>query len=637
MFLSRYFRSAALAKPGTGSTWGLQKRFALLTALGLCLVLSFLGFVSFRALEDSTQRALTQELVLAQFMADLIDRELTIALDTLARIADRLAPSAQSHRPAYLTIVLDTALSELRPFSQRLLLLDTQGCVSLSSPRDPHLLHQCILDPATIQAILHAGHSCACALEYVGTLSEPLVPLTVPIRMSSTGQTTGFLSAGILLRDTNIAGFLPPLHHSQTGHVDLMDQQGMVLASTDPEMLLRKGDHALQFNALIAERQPAVRGCHRCHQGGTTTREDEIMAFAPLSVAPWGVAVRQKRTEVLAPVMQLRRQILLGGAVSLAIVLCVAWVTTRQVVRPLESLSQAAGHIAAGKLDDSLRVRGSGEVGKLAQSFEEMRVKLRTLLEEQRRWNETLEERVQQRTQELTALYEALRSKEEVRSHLLAKLVSAQEEERRRIARELHDDVGQALTAVRMNTAAVELAIPEDRADIKIKLATVRDIAGQALRDLRTLIFDLRPDVLDDLGLVPAVRAHAKEHLESRGMHVTLKVSGLHERLPAEVEVAVFRVLQEAMTNIARHAQATETRIQLQMAEAKLWVHVEDNGTGFDLADASQSRHTGQGWGLRGMEERIGILGGTFSIESMPGHGTCISAVIPLDILPSWE
>jgi signal transduction histidine kinase len=208
-------------------------------------------------------------------------------------------------------------------------------------------------------------------------------------------------------------------------------------------------------------------------------------------------------------------------------------------------------------------------------------------------------------------------------------VLTAQEEERTRLARELHDTIGQSLTAIIMTTTAVENSLPATLTSGRDKLATVRHIAAQTLQDLRNLIFDLRPESLDDLGLSLAIRSQAKKCLEPAGVKVHLKATGLKNQLPAEVETAVFRVVQEAITNIARHAQASEAHISLALKDGKLIVRVEDNGVGFDPTSVLNSGQTG--WGLRGMQERISLLGGKFYIGSKSGSGTLLLAEVPLE------
>jgi signal transduction histidine kinase len=255
-------------------------------------------------------------------------------------------------------------------------------------------------------------------------------------------------------------------------------------------------------------------------------------------------------------------------------------------------------------------------------------VRLDTILEEHHSWNKALEEVVEERTHELTILYEQLQTKEVMCKRLLGKVLTTQEEERARLARELHDAIGQSLTAIILTTTSIESSLPTTFTDGKKKLANVRNIATQSLQDLRNLIFDLRPEILDDLGLALAVRSQVKKYLEPAGVQVQLRATGLKDQLSAEVERAVFRVVQEAITNIARHAHASEASISLTKKDNRLIVRIEDNGLGFDCDSVRHWQR--QAWGLQGMEERITLLGGEFYIGSKPGNGTLVLAEIPL-------
>jgi signal transduction histidine kinase len=332
----------------------------------------------------------------------------------------------------------------------------------------------------------------------------------------------------------------------------------------------------------------------------------------------------------MAPVSYLRRQILLGGAIAVIVALLVTWwLITRQILEPIRALDEASAQFAAGNLDVALPNGGIDEVARLTANLEQMRIRLDATLEDHRRWNEALGEMVEERTRELASLYEQLQGKEDMCKRLLGKVLTGQEEERTRLARELHDTIGQSLTAIIMTSTAVENSLPADFVSGKDKLANVRNMAVQTLHDLRGLIFDLRPEVLDDLGLGLALHSQVKKYLEPAGVHVQLRAAGLKDQLPAEIETAVFRVVQEAITNIARHAHATEANISLTKKDSQLIVRVEDNGIGFDPDQLQQKQQ--QAWGLRGMEERVTLLGGKFYVGSQPGTGTLVLAEVPVE------
>jgi signal transduction histidine kinase len=214
-----------------------------------------------------------------------------------------------------------------------------------------------------------------------------------------------------------------------------------------------------------------------------------------------------------------------------------------------------------------------------------------------------------------------------VRGRLLGSLISAQEEERRRIARELHDETGQTVSSIMLELARVRDALPPDQTEARDKLSAARELAQRTLQGLRDLINDLRPEVLDQLGLEPAVRSYIRSRLESRGVKAKLDCSGLDGRVPPEVETTAFRVIQEAVAN-TRHSGATSVDIRMEATDSTLTGAVTDDGKGFDVDAAMQAAGS---WGLRGMRERVSVTGGNLSIESEPGRGTRVEFQIPLE------
>ncbi len=227
-------------------------------------------------------------------------------------------------------------------------------------------------------------------------------------------------------------------------------------------------------------------------------------------------------------------------------------------------------------------------------------------------------------------LYRELQRKEALRGQLVRKLISAQEEERRRIARELHDQYAQGLTALSMGIEATERVLSEDQAHLKAQLDRVKTLTARNLDQTYDLIFDLRPTTLDDLGLAPAVRWYAESRLQPLGVAIQLETGTLRERLPAEIETASYRVIQEALLNVAKHAQARQVVIRLAVHDCWLRGTVEDDGQGFDLEATQRSGAVGCGLGLLGMRERVELLGGSLQIESAPGRGTRLEMDVPI-------
>jgi signal transduction histidine kinase len=226
-------------------------------------------------------------------------------------------------------------------------------------------------------------------------------------------------------------------------------------------------------------------------------------------------------------------------------------------------------------------------------------------------------------------LFQEVRAKEAARGDLLSKLITAQEDERRRIARELHDEVSQSLTSLMMNLTAVEAV--RGSAALRERLHRIYASAEATLNEVGKIIHDLRPTTLDDLGLVSAVRVHARNLLGTAGVKLTFETSGFgHRRLPPAVEATAFRVAQEAITNVARHARASAAAVSLRLQDGTLTLLVEDNGTGFD-PDQTLARRDGRGAGLLGMQERAALIGGALEVESRPGRGTRVRLNVPVE------
>jgi signal transduction histidine kinase len=210
---------------------------------------------------------------------------------------------------------------------------------------------------------------------------------------------------------------------------------------------------------------------------------------------------------------------------------------------------------------------------------------------------------------------------------LSAQLVSAQEEERRSIARELHDEVGQVLTAIKVELAVAQRDISAGGGSPQV-LASARTITDAALHTVRDLSRLLHPTVLDDLGLAAALDSYLREFSRRHQLHTELLQDRMEGRLAPETEVAAYRIVQEALTNVARHAQATVCRVYLQRLLNTVLITVEDNGVGFDV-DPSNRAAAPQGLGLLGIRERAAQLNGTVRLESSPGTGTRLTIELP--------
>jgi signal transduction histidine kinase len=232
-------------------------------------------------------------------------------------------------------------------------------------------------------------------------------------------------------------------------------------------------------------------------------------------------------------------------------------------------------------------------------------------------------------------LFEQVRAGRQRSQALAQQLLEAQETERRRLAHELHDEIGQALTAIKINLQAVQRATEE--AALQTHVEESIEVVDRALQQVRGLSLDLRPSVLDDLGLVAALRWYVDRQAQRAGFAAEFSPEPPGLRVASQLETACFRVAQEALTNVARHAGARRVQVHLRKDGPELRLSIRDDGQGFDVPAARRKAAGGGSLGLLGMQERVLLLGGQMEIESAPGQGTLVRARFPLETLPALE
>lgn len=336
-------------------------------------------------------------------------------------------------------------------------------------------------------------------------------------------------------------------------------------------------------------------------QGGRTLLVSEPFTTGAgrEAVVRVGLADHGMRASVSVMTRQLLYTIVFMSAVGIAAAVFLTWIITR----PIRNLVHATQAVAAGDLSQHVTPWADDEIGRLAESFNRMTDALAHAAAEQ-----------QERAQ--------------LRAEFVNRVIAAQEDERKRIARELHDSTGQSLTSLLLGLRRLEEAA--ELSTLHERVADLREIVSASLDEIRRMAWELRPSALDDLGLAAALQRYAADYRERNGVEVDLIARGLDgERLPPEVETTVYRIVQEALTNIVRHAQAQNVSVMIDRREGKLLLVIEDDGVGFDPARVAE--HPRQRLGLYGMRERAELLGGKFTIESQVGQGTTLFVDLPLD------
>ena len=589
---------------------GLQYRIAGGVVLGLVALLSLFGFLAVRAIDESKDVALGERLRLAETTANSVD-----AL---------VQHSARQLEAATLVPLLDTDDNEREQMEwqyhvlgtfDKMVRLDTQGEVLWTVPASAEAPGWALAgDPRVLDAV-EEGQTTILQVPAAEADHPPVAVVVTPVRNSS-GTTQGFLAGELHLSHAG-APLLPLPEEEEGVHAEIVDANGFILAHSGIEETYVPEEHVDVLGPLMASGQPGTR----IHNAGDD--KNHVVAYYPLASLPGGVVVEEREDEALALPRDMQRTVLIFGLGALVVSSGAAWVHARGVVRPIRELTGASKRIAAGSLDHPIVATREDEVGELARSFDTMRVKLRDSLEESRLWTEELEKRVRERTRELESLNKS-------RAELLGKVISAQEEERKRIARELHDESAQALAALLVELQAMDEALPNSAKEAKRSLARVKSQTTKALTDMRQIILDLRPSVLDELGLVAAVRWYARARLESTQVTVSLNVEGQQKRLPGSVETAMFRIAQEAINNVVKHAEAKHVSVQLEFTDERISLLVQDDGKGFDVTAFTRTEDRTACLGLVGMTERATLLGGNVTMQSEPGRGTQVRVEIPI-------
>jgi len=601
----------------------LKKRITLLIVLGISVILLSLGIVSHYIIQKDIDGLINKKLALSRITRNNVDNIIKDNINRLYDISNSgavdlddgdMRPEREAVKAAYRYSI----------FTDGIFLLDTGGNILLNYPERMRDASLNVLSIEPVSRMLASGKPVVSNLYTVEPSKKKVIYVLVPLK-DKNGRTVGVAGGQIDPTSPLLLQKLGLIDIGEHEFIDIIDSNGAVIASSNPERMFTHCDRNSFFTTVISERKERVATCHVCHEAGNRQeKQATVLAFVPLETAPWGISIQELKADVFASAENLKRMFFGLGFIFLGTAIILTIGISRSIVNPLKELIHGADLIARGDLSNAIAPHGSDEIGILSRSFETMRRKLVKSGERIRLHTQELETRVKERTRQIN-------ESQQRAEKLLKKVISTQEEERKRIARELHDDTLQEMLAALMKIDICRINPAEITMD---KIDTIRGIITRAYDGLISLMQNLRPSLLDDLGLVAAVQSLLNMHLGERGIHYFINTTGLKDkRFRPEVEIILFRIVQEAVVNIARHSQAENVFILFKCDETAVYADIEDDGIGFDLS--SLIKHAPdvrdrRGLGIMGMRERALLIGGEMEICSQPGIGTKVTVQIPL-------
>lgn len=416
----------------------------------------------------------------------------------------------------------------------------------------------------------------------------------------------------------------------------LYNSEGFVAAASEVTQLSQKGnlnelDDALSSGktSIYAEQRSGLHElsvitpvtnkdeCQSCHN-----KDVKVLGAVKVSLDASFVGEQARQQTMFLIILAGVTFIIIGGGLALTLK-----VTT---LNRLSRLVQITERISQGDYSNCAEDDRTDEIGRLGNAFNDMTAKVERRNRDLAQWNANLETSIQQRTKEITSLNTKLEEMNHIREQVLKRLITAQEEERRRIARELHDDASQSLAAIALNLENIMEDIPSENRIARERLAVLKKEVIETMTGIRELAIELRPTILDELGLARAIKSFTKDYLGKRGIDFSVIVNGPDVKLPIYSETMLFRITQEALTNVVKHSKASQVVVELSLTAASAVLRVKDNGQGFDTKSALGDSHLQQSLGIHSMSERSTLLGGIFRIESDVGKGTIVSVEIPI-------
>jgi signal transduction histidine kinase len=532
----------------------------------------------------------------------LIDRDRQLAVISASRISQALEDAGlvlesiveqnlQGESPVDLSeLHLHIPLETLKLFNAGILVVDMEGRFVAGTPADVMPIPSDISGEKYFQQILHGD-----SMYFSDVLADrengrDMIILSVPV-YSQDRDFLGALIGAMHFETSPLSSLVKGLKVGDEGFAYLVDSEGRVIYHPEPENI---GEN---FTG-----RPFVENALKGLNGGSvetlSTGERLVVGYAPIDGQRWGLIVRETWEEVIGPVRVYGLVIFLIITAITVMTTALLWSGVRRIANPIRELRLQAQRVGSEGLIEPVVESGISEVDDLSLAFNRMAIQIASYRTGLRRY--------------------------------LKGITQSQDEERRRVSRELHDETIQNLLAI---DRQLELMIStgEDQGDEE-RLTRIHEMLLDTIQGVRQISRNLRPLVLEDLGLIPAIQSLiASYQEEAPELQIELRVTGRIHHMSVDDELALYRIIQEALTNCRKHADATKVLVDLVFNDRTSMLSVSDDGRGFDLPDYLADFASSGHYGLIGIRERTAALGGTFSVQSQKGSGTRLEIVIPLE------
>lgn len=572
--------------------WAILLIIALLSLMILLTV--GVTLLAYRQVAQSLAESRDQEL--ASVSAERLSESIEGFAQSLKALADQ--SEMQSGNPVEQDAVLERGRGLITNFTNNdggIIILDSEGFVSLTKPFRPDLIGRDFSGEPYFQSVSqfpNASFWFSDIIKEPGT-NEDIIVIAVPI-VNLNNELVGVLAGRFYLQFQRLGQEIQKLKVGEEGTAYLVDRTGRLIYHPTADLI------GTDFSYREAVQQ--LREGNR--SGALTTQEfpRTVEGYAIVDVTGWGLVIVEPWDQVVRPAQNALGPVAIVLVIGLIGVAVFVSIGVQRVTDPIQNLVTQTRQVTVGDYDAQVNLSRIKEIRELGMAFNEM-------VEQIRKYRAGVRQYV-------------------------ADITASQEEERKRIARELHDDTVQSLIAINQRLDLLKATL-DDPAAARPRLAEIRTMVTGAIASVRQFSRDLRPLTLEDLGLIPAMQYLVSELGQREGINVHFEVQGDAEGLPADMEVAMYRILQEALNNVRKHAQASQIRVVVRFGKKQVFLTVEDDGTGFEVPEAITDFASNGSFGVMGLHERAQLFGGKLELHSKPGEGTKVHLVMQREASPS--